>query len=420
MDMEPPLSDCSRQLLETLGNKGARVLELQRLLTACKSLGPENGGAGEMARAQIVADLLQKVGVEDILHVDCPDDRVPCGYRPNLVARIKGDTQKNLWIFGHLDTVGAGDLSAWHHDPWTVCQDGDFIYGRGVEDNQQAVCSMLILAESLQSAGIVPEIGLGLVFMADEECGSHYGLEHVLSTVPDLFSSDDLYMVPDGGSPDGSEIEIAEKAQLWLKFTVLGAQCHASNPFLGRNAFVASSRLVVLLEEGLRATFSQKNPLFIPPVSTFVPTRHPANVDAVNIMPGREEFFVDCRLLPEVSVESVMERISTITEKASRELAVEISYEIVHCQKSTATPESSPILPSLQKAISAVYRVEPCLVGIGGATVAAFLRQKGLPAVVWSCLENTCHQPNERSSLTATCKDAVVFAHLLFPGLANG
>lgn len=418
--MEPPLSDCPQQLLETLGNKGARVLELQRLLTACKSLGPENGGAGEAARAQIVADLLRKMGVEDILNVDCPDERVPCGYRPNIIARIKGRTARKLWIFGHLDTVGAGDLSAWRHDPWTVCQEGDLIYGRGVEDNQQAVCSMLILAESLRSSGIVPEVGLGLVFMADEECGSSYGLEHVLAKAPDLFSCDDLYLVPDGGSPNGAEIEIAEKAQLWLKFTVLGAQCHASNPFLGRNALVAASRLVVLLEEGLRGAFSQKNPLFIPPVSTFVPTRHPVNVEAVNIMPGREEFFVDCRLLPEVSVESVMERISAIIEKAARELAVEISVETVHCQKSTATPENSPILPPLQKAISAVYSVEPRLVGIGGATVAAFLRQKGLPAVVWSCLENTCHQPNERSSLTATCKDAAVFAQLLFPGLANG
>ena len=119
MDMEPPLSDCSQQLLETLGNKGARVLELQRLLTACKSLGPENGGAGEAARAQIVADLLQKVGVEDILHVDCPDDRVPCGYRPNLVARIKGGTQKNLWI-----------LAIWIQSEPEICPPGIMIPGQ--------------------------------------------------------------------------------------------------------------------------------------------------------------------------------------------------------------------------------------------------------------------------------------------------
>lgn len=420
MVMEPPLTDCPPSLLETLENKGARVLELQQVLTACKSLGPENGGDGENARARIVADLLSKMGIGDVLHFDCPDARVPCGYRPNLVAQIRGKTQRKLWLFGHLDTVGAGDLSSWKHDPWSVCRQGDFIYGRGVEDNQQAICSMLILAESLLATGILPGRGLGLAFMADEENGSHYGLEHILKAAPYLFTEDDFYIVPDGGSPNGAEIEIAEKAQLWFRFTINGAQCHASNPFLGRNAFVAASKLVIRLEEGLRKAFPQKNPLFIPPVSTFVPTRHPANVEAVNIMPGREEFFFDCRILPEVSVESVTEKISAIVEKAIRELAVEITFEIIHFQRASATPETSPILSLLQGAISAVYQVKPRLVGIGGATVAAFLRQKGLPAVVWSCLENTCHQPNERSSLTATCKDAVVFANLLFTGSFNG
>ena len=47
------------------------------------------------------------------------------------------------------------------------------------------------------------------------------------------------------------------------------------------------------------------------------------------------------------------------------------------------------------------------------AAWAALLRERGLPAVVWSCIANTCHQPNERSSITATLKDAQVFAHIL-------
>ena len=41
------------------------------------------------------------------------------------------------------------------------------------------------------------------------------------------------------------------------------------------------------------------------------------------------------------------------------------------------------------------------------------LRQQGLPAAVWSCIDSTCHQPDEHSSITATLKDAQVFAHVL-------
>ena len=68
---------------------------------------------------------------------------------------------------------------------------------------------------------------------------------------------------------------------------------------------------------------------------------------------------------------------------------------------------------ALRRAVTDIYQVEARPVGIGGATVAALLRQQGLPAAVWSCIDSTCHQPDEHSSITATLKDAQVFAHVL-------
>ena len=68
---------------------------------------------------------------------------------------------------------------------------------------------------------------------------------------------------------------------------------------------------------------------------------------------------------------------------------------------------------ALSDAVAAVYGVTARPVGIGGATVAALLRRRGLPAVVWSRLLGTCHQPDEHSSIAATLGDAKVFAHVL-------
>ncbi|HCU68145.1 MAG TPA: diaminopimelate aminotransferase, partial [Desulfomicrobium sp.] len=48
-----------------------------------------------------------------------------------------------------------------------------------------------------------------------------------------------------------------------------------------------------------------------------------------------------------------------------------------------------------------------------GGTVAAAFRKRGLPAVCWSTLLNTAHQPNEHSSIANTIADARVFARLL-------
>ena len=93
--------------------------------------------------------------------------------------------------------------------------------------------------------------------------------------------------------------------------------------------------------------------------------------------------------------------------------AVQITVSVTQRQKATATAPTCPVVTALRAAIARVYGVEARAVGIGGATVAAFLRQKGLAAAVWSCLENTCHQPDERSSIISTIKDAQVFAHIL-------
>jgi len=44
---------------------------------------------------------------------------------------------------------------------------------------------------------------MGLVFVADEETGSEYGLEYLLRHHKGLFSPQDLVVVPDWGNEQG-------------------------------------------------------------------------------------------------------------------------------------------------------------------------------------------------------------------------
>ncbi len=399
-----------KKLIEHILGQTERAWEIQSALTAVPALGPENGGQGELEKARLVESFLAAGGVSDILRFDSSDPRVESGLRPNLAAILPGKSPRCLWLFGHLDVVPPGE--GWKTDPWRACRDGDIVYGRGVEDNQQAVTGMLLLAESLKSLAITPELTLGLVFMADEECGSRHGLVHILEKASELFKKDDLYIVPDGGSPDAASIEIAEKTQLWLKFAVHGKQCHASVPQNGKNAFTVASRLVVKLA-GLQHMFPDCDNLFEPPVSTFVPTRHEGNGCAINIMPGSDTFFLDCRLLPAVDPEAVQKRIRSIMDDLAWAAGADIEMTVEQYQASSAISPEAPVVLALKNAISAVYgaQAHPC--GIGGASVAAFLREKGRAAAVWACLENTCHQPNEKALLTAACRDAAVFSHIL-------
>lgn len=402
------------KIKEYIRNWDERAFETQASLTAVPAVGPENGGDGEAEKAAWIERRLRDLGVVYTRH-DCADARVKRGYRPNIVAEIPGVTERSFWLFAHMDVVAPGDPSAWQSDPWRARREGDYVYGRGVEDNQQAIVSMLALAEALTGAGAKPFFTLKLAFLADEENGSSRGLEFLLNSRPDLFYPEDLYLVPDGGSPDGLVVEVAEKGQLWLKFTVFGEQCHASTPGEGVNAFLAASELVLKLD-GLNDLFKETNPLFKPPTSTFTPTRHENNVDNVNILPGKDVFYVDCRLLPEVSPAEALDAAETAAAEVDRRRAVRTTLEVMQNNPATETSINAPVVRRLFKAIYEERGKMAIPVGIGGATVASFLRRRGYAAAVWATIENTCHQPNERSSLSATLDDALIFADIAMGG----
>lgn len=401
-------------LVENILSMQDVVVELQRELTSFAALGPENGGQGEIAKAQFIENWLAAYGINDIHYGNSPDSRVESGIRPNLICKIPGRQKRMLWLFGHLDVVPAGNLCAWESDPWQIHVKDDRIYGRGVEDNQQAVCSMLVLASVLARMNMQTEIGLGLIFMADEETGSQHGMKWLLNQSERPFSKEDYYIVPDGGSPDGRLIEIAEKGQLWLRFIVIGRQCHASTPYKGKNSLIAASQLVLELNQ-LNEIFERVDPLFEPPRSTFVPSKHDGNVEAINILPGRDVFYLDCRLLPGLSSEAVLAKCAQITTRVAADYGIDIDIEIVQKQKATSVSPESPVVRALSGAIEKMRGVKPVLKGIGGATVAAFLREAGFDAIVWSTIANTCHQPNEYSSIAATLMDAAVFACIIQP-----
>jgi len=178
------------------------------------------------------------------------------------------------------------------------------------------------------------------------------------------------------------------------------------------NAFAAASLLVVRLGE-LAQTYAAADPLFDPPVSTFTPTKKEANVPNVNTLPGEDAFYLDSRILPRYDLDEVMGRIRTIADGVERECGVTIAIETVQRGSSPGTPADSPVVKALQRAIAEVYGVQARTMGIGGGTVGAFLRHRGIATVVWSRLDGKAHQPDESCRLTNLLGDSLVMASLM-------
>jgi succinyl-diaminopimelate desuccinylase len=153
--------------------------------------------------------------------------------------------------------------------------------------------------------------------------------------------------------------------------------------------------------------------VYDPPLSTFEPTKRNANVQNINTIPGEDIFNFDCRILPEYDIDSVTKTINEVTYQIQRDFGVKI--EVRYPQLLRAAPPTSVNAPAvclLSEAIHTVRKVEPRPVGIGGGTVAALFRHRGIPAVVWSTVDDMAHQPNEYCVIDNMVDDAKVFAHV--------
>ncbi|MDG6955517.1 MAG: M20 family metallo-hydrolase [Nitrososphaerota archaeon] len=373
------------------------------------AVNPRMGGPGERERAWFLEKFLRENGFA-VDRVDVKDEGAPGGVRPSISAKIEGeDTGRNLWYISHMDTVPEGTRDLWKTDPFEpVIKDGK-VYARGAEDNGQSLVASLFALLALKETCAELPFNVGVWFVADEEFGSDYGVKALLGK--ELFSKTDLVVVPDAGTPRGTDIEIAEKGLLWMKLTTEGKQVHASLPKKGLNAHRVGMELALELDRLLNRKYAKRDRLYDYPVSSFEPTKIEPNVGNINTIPGEDVFYFDCRVLPEYDLGSVVRDVKAAARKVGRKHRTKIKFEEVQKEPAgPATGRDSDVAVLLKRAVSAVTGVKPRFTGIGGQTVGNLFRKDGIPTVVWSTIDEVPHEPNEYSKLANLVNDAKVFA----------
>jgi succinyl-diaminopimelate desuccinylase len=400
------------KLFSHLDRQQNKVIEIQKSLVSIPALGPENGGSGEKDKADFLLHYLQESGLTAIREMPAADNRVESGIRPNIAAVLPGkDTEKTLWIISHLDVVPAGNFDLWTGDPFQLRVEGDLIYGRGTEDNHHGLVASLLAAFSFLENNVQPKCNIGLLFVADEESGNDYGLDFILKEHADLFKPEDSFLVPDFGTSGSDLIDVAEKSVFWLKISVLGKQCHASTPEKGINSLLACSALILKLQN-LYSEFAQTDEIFQPPYSSFEATKKEANVPNVNTIPGKDVFYLDSRVLPCYSLQDIQDSVRAYADQIERDYSVKVELEVIQEESAPGTDPNSKIVKDLSEAIEEVYTIKPTAGGIGGGTVAAYIRRKYYPAVVWSTLLGNAHQAEEHTSIRNIINDAKVMTLL--------
>ncbi len=398
------------QVLSEIDSSKDDVIDMMMGMIRIPAIAPESGGVGEGKKADYLMERLQ--GFDEVRRIEVQDTFDPSVTRPNILARKIGPKKGTVWIVAHTDVVPVVDLEKWDSPPFEpVYKDGK-IYGRGTEDNGQAVISSFFASRPFLSEKL-EGMSIGLAYVADEETTSEMGIGYLVDH--DYFTEDDVIVVPDWGSPNGTRIWLSEKNLLWMRFDVEGKSVHGSTPHKGINAFRVSTYLLADLMDELAERFDAQDPMFSPPFSTFEPTKRPATVDNVNTIPGTDSFCMDVRLLPSYSMDDVIAAAEEVARIHSERSGAKITVSEIQRNLSGAPSSTDSVgFRGLSDAVEYVTGTRPVPSGTGGATCANFFRLKGLDAYVWQCGGGTLHGPNEYVVLDNLITDCKVFATLFY------
>ena len=397
-------------ILSDIESSKQEIIDTTIEMIRIPALAPMNNGDGEGKKADYL--MTKTVGFDEVKRIDVPDTTDPSVKRSNIIAVKKGKKKGTVWLVAHMDVVPTGDPGLWENSPFDpIVKDGK-LYGRGTEDDGQSVISSMFAAKQFLDQEL-NGMSMGVAWVADEETSSTCGIQYLLDQ--GIFTKDDVIIVPDYCTNDGSRIDVAEKHILWLKFCIEGKTTHASTPHLGVNAYKVSTLLLMDLIESFDNRFDDRNEMYYPRNSTFEPTKRIATVENVNTIPGYDEFCMDIRLNPEYDPELVLKMANEMAELYSESTGAKITVEIL--QKAVAGKPSaidSIGYKAFSDSIEEVMGRKPEPVGIAGGTCSNFFRLKGLDAYAWQTGDGSLHAPNEYLIIDNLINDTKVFATLFY------
>jgi len=264
-----------------------QVIDICRSLVQIKSYSGD-----ERAVIDRTAEWMRALAYQDIYIDDCG----------NVTGVMRGEHGGATLLFdSHVDTVDAGDLSAWTHDPFGAAISDGRIWGRGSTDMKGSLAACLLGVALAKHNGTLR----GTVIVS-------------ASTGEEIIEGLTLYGMMDRCQPDrvvicepsALDLNIAQRGRAEITMTVHGKSSHASTPQLGINALRQMCKLVLALDD-------------------FTPPEHPvlgrgilepteaitAPYPSVSVLPYQARARYDRRLLVGETEHDVLAPIHAIIER---------------------------------------------------------------------------------------------------------
>jgi acetylornithine deacetylase/succinyl-diaminopimelate desuccinylase-like protein len=277
--------------------------------------------------------------------------------RKNLVARLSGDgSQKPLLLLAHLDVVGS-EGQPWTSPPHEVTERDGFLVGRGVSDDLGMALMELEAAVLLKRSGAPLRRDVILAFTGDEESGGA-GIRWLLANRLQSVQADFAFnegggvRLGDDGRVSFVGLQVAEKTYQDFRITAKGTTGHSSIPNpdnaiyrlarglerLGSHHFplrvlpvtrayfqaraavepppLAAALRTAATSKGAIPAASlatiEKNPVLSAALRTTCVATMVAGGTRANALPAEADATVNCRILPDESIEEVARTLAGV------------------------------------------------------------------------------------------------------------
>jgi acetylornithine deacetylase/succinyl-diaminopimelate desuccinylase-like protein len=392
----------------------------------------------------------------------------PLPNKKNLVVRLRGrGSARPLLFIGHLDVVQALRQD-WSMDPFKLNESGGFFYGRGTSDIKQGDTVLVANFLRLKKEGWVPARDLVLALTADEEGGQSNGVQWLLKNHRELIDAEYCLNTDAGNfeSKNGQRLllglQTSEKNYVDFHLEARSRGGHSSRPVKGENPIyhlsqglsrLAEFEFPVNLNETTRGFFARSAALESPATAadfrgvigpdpekaaaaarrlsaaspyfnallrtTCVATRLEGG-HANNALPQTAAANVNCRMLPQDSLENVQSTLKRVL--ADDRISVSIVGEAVPAPASPVNPE---IVRKLEALGRRLYGGLPVVTVMdNGASDSKYLRIAGIPAygvpgVFTDVDDDRAHGKDERIGVQ-DFYDGVDFYYEFIKSLAGG
>jgi succinyl-diaminopimelate desuccinylase len=164
---------------------------------------------------------------------------------PNVVGEIEGAARgRHVVLNAHMDTMEAGDKSAWSVPIFELSRADGRLYGLGMGNMKGALAAMCLASAALHRRHNAWRGRLSLTAVSDEVMFGERGTIFLLKARPDLAGD---FMIS-GEGPGFMDFAVAEKGLLWLDIEEKGPSGHASRALAGSTAVMKLAALLTRLD----------------------------------------------------------------------------------------------------------------------------------------------------------------------------